>query len=58
MADVDMEMPWGMHKGKSISEINSGYLKWLIENCEDDEIVEAAEEEYNYRTTWKKHFRD
>ena len=51
-----MYMPWGAHRGKTIKEIPSGYLKWLAENCEDEEICCAADEEYRNRTDNDSHF--
>jgi hypothetical protein len=53
-----MEMPWGKFKGKQIEEVPSGYLKWLAENCEDDTICNAADEEYRWRTDNHEHFWD
>ena len=51
-------MPFGKFKGKLIEEIPSGYLKWLSENCDDDDICEAADKEYEWRTRWGKHWWD
>lgn len=45
----EMIMPWGKYAGKTIEEIPSSYLKWLAEKCDDDEICEAADEEYQWR---------
>lgn len=45
----DLQMPWGKHKGKFIEELPSGYLRWLAENCEQEDICEAADKEYNWR---------
>jgi len=53
-----MRMPWGAFKGEEIEDIPSGYLKWLSENCEDDEIATAADEEYRWRTDTSAHFYD
>lgn len=44
-----MKMPWGKHKDEEIEDLPSDYLKWLAENCEDDDICEAADEEYRWR---------
>jgi hypothetical protein len=46
---------FGKHKGKAIGEIPSGYLKWLANNADDDEIAEAADQEYDWRTTHNQH---
>ena len=58
--DGTMVMPWGKFKGKTIEDIPSGYLKWLIDKCEslDDDLIEAADTEYQWRSEWKKHFYD
>lgn len=53
-----MTIPFGKHKGKDIEDIPSGYLKWLAENCEDDEIATAADQEYSFRTDHNTHFED
>lgn len=45
----DMKMPWGKHKGSYISELPTDYLRWLAERCEDEDICEAADEEYRLR---------
>ncbi len=44
-----MEMPWGKHAGTKIEDLPTDYLKWLAGNCDDEEICEAADEEYRYR---------
>jgi hypothetical protein len=49
-------MPWGKFQGEDIEDIPSGYLKWLAENCEDDLICIAADEEYRWRTDNNEHF--
>jgi len=56
-----IRMPAGKYKGKSIEEILSEYLKWVAENWEsktdqDEEIIEAADTEYEFRETHKTHF--
>ena len=53
-----MIMPFGKFKGKDLEEIPSGYLKWLAENCENDEIATEADKEYSWRTDCNKHFED
>lgn len=44
-----MKMPWGKYKGYDIEDLPTDYLKWLAENCDNDEIFTAADEEYRYR---------
>lgn len=45
-----MKMPWGKYAGTEIEEIPSDYLRWLAENCDDEAICEAADEEYRWRS--------
>jgi hypothetical protein len=45
----ELVMPWGAFKGKTIEELPSSYLKWLAENSHDEEIAQAANEEYMWR---------
>jgi hypothetical protein len=49
-------MPWGIYTGKSLEDIPSSYLKWLSEECDDDNVCEEADKEYEWRTQWKKHW--
>ena len=51
-----MIMPWGKHVGKDMEDIPSSYLKWLAEKCDDDEICEAADQEYQFREEHRRHF--
>ncbi len=54
--DNNLIMPWGKHENKRIDEIPSGYLKWLAENCDDEEICCAADQEYTWRNKNSEHF--
>ncbi len=54
----ELLMPWGKFKGQEMAEIPSGYLKWLAENCEDETICCAADEEFSERTDTHSHFWD
>jgi hypothetical protein len=52
-----MILHFGKYKGKNIEDIPSDYLKWIMEKFNgDEEIIIAAEKEYEYRSNWKKHF--
>lgn len=51
-------MSFGKHRGKSIEDVPSSYLRWVMENCDDTEALEAAENEYNYRTDHSLHFEE
>jgi hypothetical protein len=55
-SDSEFIMPWGKYTGKSLEDIPSSYLRWLSEECEDDQICEEADKEYEWRTQWKKHW--
>lgn len=48
MAD-ELIMPFGKYHGVAISDLPSSYLRWLAENCRDETICEAADEEYTFR---------
>lgn len=58
MSNDTLRMPFGKHKGKLVTDLPSSYLKWLAEECENDEICEAADEEYRWRTDNHAHFED
>jgi hypothetical protein len=47
---------FGMYNGKTLEEIPSDYLKYVINNTNDEDLAEAADAEYEWRTEWKKHF--
>ena len=51
-------VPFGRWKGCTIEEIESSYLIWLVENCADDHIQNAAEQELQWRTDNNAHFYD
>ena len=53
-----MIIPFGKYKGTNIEDLPSSYLKWLAENCDNDEICEAADEEYRWRKDNNGHFED
>ena len=55
-SESEFIMPWGKHKNKSMEDIPSSYLKWLSEECDDEDVCEAADKEYEWRTQWKKHW--
>lgn len=50
-----MRLNFGKHKGEEVEDVDSGYLKWLAENCYDDEVATAADEEYRWRTDNNEH---
>ena len=57
MGDGTMVMPFGTHKGKTLEEIPSDYLKWMYKDFTDKEdLALAAEEEYDFREKHNTHF--
>lgn len=50
-----MIMPFGKHKGADIEDLPSGYLKWVAENVDDEELAEAADAEYRWRSDHNAH---
>lgn len=55
---TNLTMPWGKHRGQPIDSLPRGYLRWLAERCEDEEICEAADEELAHRDRHFSHFED
>jgi hypothetical protein len=50
-----MKLYFGKHEGKELENVDSGYLKWLSQNIEDDEIATAADVEYRRREDDNEH---
>lgn len=55
-------MPLGKHRGKSIADLPSGYLRWL---CGQDwfeeryeHLLEVAQEELRWRDEMDEHWED
>lgn len=42
-----MIMPFGKHEGEHMEDIPSSYLRWLVENLDEDkeDIIQEAEDE-------------
>jgi len=55
-ADDDYRLPFGKYEGFLIEEPDSGYLIWVINNHEDEEIVDACETEMRYRDDHNGHW--
>lgn len=56
-----MKMPFGKYKNISLEFINSGYLKWLLQqdwflNNYDDHLIICVEMELNVRDLDGSHF--
>ena len=57
--DVDTRIGFGVHYAKSVSEVPSSYLRWVIENIEDKpDLIEVMEQEIEYRDRFDKHFEE
>lgn len=59
-----MKLKFGRFKGMELSYIDTAYLTWILETCEDigEELVDAIEEELELRyeslheeRPWKKY---
>lgn len=55
---ADLAMPWGKHRGTLICDLPSSYLRWLDEECDNEEIAEAARDELKYRDDHNCHEED
>lgn len=53
---LTIRIPAGKFKGELVVDLPSGYLKWVAENWEDDEIASIADDEYNRRSDEDDHF--
>lgn len=53
-----MMIHFGKHQGETIEEIPSNYLKWMVMNLVEDDIVEAAEDELTFRDQFNTHWYD
>lgn len=54
--DGTMVMPFGKFKGKTIEEIESAYLRWIVDKTDNEELVLAAEAELEFRDNNRSHF--
>ena len=58
--DKKTKMPFGKYKGIDIIFINSGYLRWLLNEdwfiSKDDDLVLAVEKELELRDMDDSHF--
>lgn len=54
----DMRMPYGAFKGKEMHQIPSGYLHYLAENIENEDICAAADEEWQWREKYGEHWEE
>jgi len=54
----EIVMPYGAFKGKKMHEIPSGYLYWIAENFDNEEICCATDEEWQWREKYGEHWFD
>jgi len=58
----DVYLTFGKHRGTSVGNTPSSYLKWCLEQDwfenKYGELLEPFEEELNWRTEYGKHFED
>jgi uncharacterized protein (DUF3820 family) len=50
-----MIMPFGRYQGQDIKDVPSGCLHWLANNCDREDVREAADTEYRHRTEQDSH---
>lgn len=53
-----MEIDFGKYAGREIEDLPSGYLEYLVKDCEDEEIVMEAEQQLTYRDDHSCHFEE
>ena len=58
MNDGTRTVHFGKYKGKTIEEIPSGYLRWMRDNCEEDDLVDDAARELQFRDDHSTHFEE
>ena len=57
MNDGTMIMPFGKHKGKTIEELPSSYLSWMVENFDEEHLLDAADAELRFRDKHDTHIK-
>lgn len=55
-SDGTTVMWFGEHKNKTIEEIPSGYLRWMVDELDNEDLIMAAESELEYRDNFNGHF--
>ena len=53
---VFTKVKFGKYKGERLDKIPSGYLKWIAENLEDEDLAEKASIVYNWRGSYGGHW--
>jgi len=58
---TEVAIPFGRHKGKTVEEAPSSYLRWIIEKVDESKypsLIGAADKELAWRSKWSRHFED
>jgi len=53
---MSTRIEFGKYKGSLIEDLPSDYLHWLAERCNDEEVAQAADEEYRRRDDHEAHW--
>ena len=53
-----MVLTFGKHKHRDIEDVPSSYLRWITENFDEGAVMDAAEQELEYRNVWDAHFEE
>jgi len=51
-------MPYGKFRGRAMHQIPSGYLKWVAESFDRENICVVADEEWQYREKYTEHWEE
>jgi len=57
-AAIATRMPFGRFKGRTLDGIPSGYLKWMAEKLDDDDLSTMASLIWEWRDDGNLHFWD
>ena len=49
------KMPWGKYRGKELDTVNSSYLRWLAEKCDNPVVSHHADVLWNWREEMDEH---
>lgn len=50
--DGTLKLNFGKFKGKTIEEIPDDYLRFIVDQFDDDRLVQEAADELAYRERW------
>jgi len=51
-----MIIDFGQYKGIDLEDIPTDYLRWVVKQAMDENLLEAAEGELEYRDNYNLHF--